>query len=95
MSIPTPTSEQCELLAEALDLARCLVFGNRSQEAPVMERRRDRLRQIQAELESVTHPICREALPLEEIPLSVRQAFVRAVLLVTRYHQAGGTGWQG
>ncbi|MEM6425821.1 MAG: hypothetical protein AAF728_11775, partial [Cyanobacteria bacterium P01_D01_bin.128] len=95
MSIPTPTSEQCELLAEALDLARCLVFGNRSQEAPVMERRRDRLRQIQAELESVTHPIRREALPLEEIPLSVRQAFVRAVLLVTRYHQAGGTGWQG
>ncbi|MEO1127082.1 MAG: hypothetical protein AAFX95_23840 [Cyanobacteria bacterium J06639_16] len=96
MSIPTPTQQQCNLLAEALDLARCLVFGNRSHtEASVIERRRDRLRQIQVALESFTHPICRDRLPLEQIPLTVRQAFVRAVLLVTRYHQAGGVGWQG
>ena len=96
MSIPTPTQAQCDLLAEALDLARCLVFGKRSHtDASVIERRRDRLRQIQAALASFTHEICRDRLPTEQIPLTVRQAFVRAVLLVTRYHQAGGIGWQG
>ena len=96
MSIPTPDQQQRALLAEALQLSRYLVSsGGSDADAAVVERRRSRLRQLQTDLTQLAHPICRDRRESETIPLDVRQAFVRAVLLVTRYHQVGGIGWQG
>ncbi|MDJ0708080.1 MAG: hypothetical protein QNJ46_32810 [Leptolyngbyaceae cyanobacterium MO_188.B28] len=96
MSIPIPDQQQQALLAEALQLSRYLVNTNSTEADTVLvERRRSRLQQLQDNLTQLAHPICRDRLKPEAIPLDVRQAFVRAVLLVTRYHQVGGIGWQG
>lgn len=93
MSVPAPNPARRELLAEALQLSRFLV-GNDSQ-SPLVQRRQERLREIQATLQTYAHPVCRDRIPPAQIPLKVRQAFVESVLLVTRYHRVGGMQWRG
>lgn len=65
MSIPIPDQQQQALLAEALQLSRYLV---RTEEAgadkAVLERRRSRLRQLQADLTQLAHPIHRDRIGL-------------------------------
>lgn len=90
------TPEQRSQVAEALHLARLLIGGDKTTADPTLvARRRDRIRQLQQSLQACGHPVRREPLPVGEIPLAVRQAFVRSVLLVRQYFAVGGTGWQG
>jgi hypothetical protein len=80
-------SLQRQLLAEALQLSRHLDTGSAA--------RQDRLREICRALEAFAHPLQRDRLHAAAMPLPVRQIFVRAVLLLTRYPQVGGSTWQG
>jgi hypothetical protein len=90
------TPEQRSQVAEALHLARFLIGGDKATADPTLvARRRDRIRQLQQSLQACGHPVRRDPLPVGEIPLAVRQAFVRSVLLVRHYFAVGGTGWQG
>jgi hypothetical protein len=90
------TPEQRSQVAEALHLARFLIGGDKATADPTLvARRRDRIRHLQQSLQACGHPVQREPLPVGEIPLAVRQAFVRSVLLVRHYFAVGGTGWQG
>jgi hypothetical protein len=93
MSVPLPNAERRQLLAEALQLSRFLV-GNADQ-TPLVQRRQQRLQEIQDDLQRYAHPVCRDRMPVTEIPLKVRRAFVQAALLITRYHQIGGMEWSG
>jgi hypothetical protein len=90
------TPQQRSQVAEALHLARFLIGGDKATADPTLvARRRDRIRQLQQSLQACGHPVRRDPLPVGEIPLAVRQAFVRSVLLVRHYFAVGGTGWQG
>ncbi|MDX2100574.1 MAG: hypothetical protein SFW36_22580 [Leptolyngbyaceae cyanobacterium bins.59] len=94
MAIPTPDPVQQTLLAEALQFARSLANPSPHPEPSVMGRRRDRLRQIQQQLQGFAHPLCHDRIPATAIPMVVRHAFVNAVLLL-RYRSAGSTTWKG
>jgi hypothetical protein len=89
------TATQRSHIAEALTLSRFLISHTGEAETELVQRRRDRIRTIQHDLQACVHPICHELLTPEQIPLEVRQAFVRAALLVSRYFRVGGTGWRG
>jgi hypothetical protein len=90
------TPEQRSQVAEALHLARFLIGGDKATADPTLvARRRDRIRHLQQSLQACGHPVRRDPLPVGEIPLAVRQAFVRSVLLVRHYFAVGGTGWRG
>lgn len=89
MYIPIPNTLCQELLAEALELSRSLTSESKS----ILKQ--ERLRQIREILKEFAHPICRDCLPLTQIPIAVRNTFVKSVLLVTRYSQIGGQKWQG
>jgi hypothetical protein len=96
MSQPQPTAEQRVLLAEALQICRYLVLSAADDREPaVVTRRQQRLRQIQSQIQGYGHEICCDRIPINQIPYSVRQAFVQAVLLVSRYGQTGSSGWRG
>jgi hypothetical protein len=82
-------------MAEALTLARFLVGESRGADPALVQRRRERMRVLQQELQDCAHPICRAPRPVEEIPVAVRQAFMQAALLVSRYFSVGGVGWRG
>ncbi|HEY9887866.1 MAG TPA: hypothetical protein V6D02_05655 [Candidatus Obscuribacterales bacterium] len=82
-------------IAEALTLSRFLTTAAADADPEVVQRRRDRIRVIQQELQSCAHPIERLPTHPENIPLAVRQAFVRSTLLVSRYFAVGGVGWRG
>jgi hypothetical protein len=90
----TPTDSR-QRLAEALQLSRCLISASSHADDDQKTRWQKRLQQIGEELKAFAHPICRDRLAIEQIPLSVRQAFVKAAILLTRYHQLGGSKWQG
>ncbi|NJK63522.1 MAG: hypothetical protein HC921_13290 [Synechococcaceae cyanobacterium SM2_3_1] len=94
MSIPPMTVAIRQLLTEALQISREL-FSGMSLEPAVQSRRQERLRQLQAQLQTYAHPLNRDLQPIAEIPLAVRQAFVRSVMLVSRYHQLAGCRWRG
>lgn len=94
MSTATDDTQR-QLLAEALQLSRYLVNVSPDVDPDQLQQRQERLRQIRVALEAFAHPICRDRLPVESIPLSVRYAFAKATLLLTRYHQLGGMNWQG
>jgi hypothetical protein len=90
------TPQQRSQVAEALHLARFLIGGDKATADPTLvARRRDRIRHLQQSLQACGHPVRHDPLSIEEIPLSVRQAFVRSVLLVRHYFAVGGTGWRG
>ncbi len=93
MPSPSLTPDVRHHLTEALLLARGLLSSDADPQVQV--RRRDRLRHIQSHLKQYAHPICHDHLPVEVIPLAVRRAFVRASLLVSRYHELAGCFWQG
>ncbi|UBF27190.1 hypothetical protein K9N68_04280 [Kovacikia minuta CCNUW1] len=95
MSLPTPDQTQRHLLAEALQLSRYLLNSGSDGDPKVIQKRQKRLRQIQDALKAFAHPIQRDRLPVQQIPLEIRQVFVKSALLVTRYAQIGGTQWQG
>ena len=95
MSFPAPDQTQRTLLAEALQLSRYLLNSASGIDQALIQRRQDRLRQIREDLKAFAHPIQHNPLPINEIPLQVRQAFVKAALLVTRYAQVGGNEWRG
>jgi hypothetical protein len=80
------------LLAEAWRLALSL---NGSEDKDLLEIRRSRLRELRQELKAFAHPIRRDRLSPQSIPLTVRQSFVKAAILLTRYHQVGGSQWRG
>ncbi|MEM9164495.1 MAG: hypothetical protein AAGC54_15695 [Cyanobacteria bacterium P01_F01_bin.4] len=85
-----------QLMAEALQLSRFLLSAEATTADPALvARRRDRIRTLQTALKTHAHPIRRDYQPIDSLPETVRRAFVRAVLLVTRYHKAGGHGWWG
>ncbi|MEM9266892.1 MAG: hypothetical protein AAGA46_15345 [Cyanobacteria bacterium P01_F01_bin.13] len=85
------------ILTEALDLARCLRRrGDCSHENTAFyQRQQTRLETIQTELAQWQRHQVRRQTPIEEIPIAVRQAFVRAALLTRHYHQLAGHQWQG
>ncbi|MDA0266575.1 MAG: hypothetical protein O3A14_06320 [Cyanobacteria bacterium] len=100
MTFPNPnpviTTTQLALMAEALHLARFLISGDRAAANPTLVgRRRDRIRDIQQTLQTWGHPVQKSPLPVPEIPLAVRQAFVRSLLLVGHYGTVGSAGWRG
>ena len=89
------SAAQRSQIAEALTLSRFLTDKSQKADAALVQRRRERLRIIQQTLQTCAHPIQRDALPISDIPLSVRQSFVQAALLVSRYFAVGGAGWRG
>ncbi|WP_421659404.1 hypothetical protein [Leptothermofonsia sp. ETS-13] len=95
MDAPSASQIQRQLLAEALQLSHSLLNPTGEVDVNRVESRQARLRQIREALKAFAHPICRDCLPTEAIPLAVRVAFVKAALLVTRYQHLGGNHWQG
>ncbi|SRR5579883_2555032 len=95
MFSPVPNLTQRTLLAEALQLSRSTLNSATVIDEPERQQRQTRLQQIRDALKTFAHPICQTPLAIETIPLTVRQSFVQAALLVTRYRQIGGSGWQG
>jgi hypothetical protein len=92
MAGSSPDLLQQQLLAEAMELSLRLSID--ADNRPEWRQRcQQRLIQIQAALENYAHPICRDRLAVEVIPLAVREAFVRAVLQVIRYPQLGAAQW--
>ncbi len=89
------TAMQRSQIAEALTLSRFLISQTDTADPVLIERRRDRIREIQKTLQACAHPIHRTIRPAPEIPLPVRQAFVEAALLISRYFAVGGSGWRG
>jgi hypothetical protein len=93
---PPLSGEQRSLVAEALHLSRFLISGDTAAaDSALVQRRRDRIRQIQQQLQAWGHPVQRSPQPIADIPLAVRQAFVRSVLLVRHAATVGGMGWRG
>ncbi|MGH7998614.1 MAG: hypothetical protein ACREPR_04070, partial [Brasilonema sp.] len=85
----------CNLLTEAIQLAQFLANDSSTSDAQ-KQRRQLRLLELQQKIvRKFAHPIRREAYPVDAIPIAVRQAFVKAVALVTRYHELGGGAWKG
>ncbi|MEO0800721.1 MAG: hypothetical protein AAFY57_00410 [Cyanobacteria bacterium J06642_2] len=84
------------LIVESLRLSRCVLGPSRARSHPShLQRQQARLRDLQAQLQhQFLHPIQRVPLGPTAIPLAVRQAFIRAALLVTRYRTVSGAGWQ-
>jgi hypothetical protein len=80
------------LLAEAWQITRSL---NGLKDEALLENRRSRLRELNQELKAFAHPIQRHRLQPQSIPLTIRQSFVKAAVLLTRYNQVGGSQWQG
>lgn len=95
MYIPTPNSSRRQLLAEALELSRSLTSSNSINPAELILKKQERMREIRELLKEFAHSICENCLEINQIPLEVREAFVSAVLLVTRYSSIGGQKWQG
>ncbi|MEO0986293.1 MAG: hypothetical protein AAFY20_12170 [Cyanobacteria bacterium J06639_14] len=95
MTKPCLNATQRSHIAEALTLSRFLISEAKGADPALIQRRRERIRTIQRSLQSCAHPICKDALSLSAIPLSVRQAFVQSALLVCRYFAVGGVGWRG
>ncbi|MDX2213498.1 MAG: hypothetical protein SFY66_09435 [Oculatellaceae cyanobacterium bins.114] len=95
MPAPTFDQQRQRLLAEALQLSRYLLNRPEAVDPDWVERRQERLRQLQKALKAFAHPIQRKPLAPTEMPLDVRHAFVKAVLLVTRYQAVGGCTWRG
>ncbi len=89
------TAMQRSQIAEALSLSRFLISQAEGAEPSLIERRRDRIREIQTALKACAHPINETPGEVEAIPLPVRQAFVESALLVSRYFAVGGSGWRG
>jgi hypothetical protein len=92
-SNPKLTSVEQGLIAEAFQTARKL--HQTPQDSSKYQRLQARLYELQAQLTTCTHPICRESLAVEQIPLKVRQSLVEAVVLLPYYFQLGGATWQG
>jgi len=95
MYIPSPNPLRRQLLAEALELSRSLMSANSIDSAELILKKQERMHQIREILKEFAHPICADRLALNQIPLKVRDAFVSAALLVTRYSSIGGQKWQG
>lgn len=93
MPAPAIDDRRRQLLSEALQLSRWLLGSDRSD--PLVQRRQARLHHLQQELQQYAHPIQRDRLPVAELPLPVRLAFVESLVLVTRYRQVGGEDWRG
>ncbi|RZM77853.1 hypothetical protein [Leptolyngbya iicbica] len=89
------TAMQRSQIAEALTLSRFLISQSEGVEPALIERRRDRIREIQTALQACAHPINQTPEAASEIPLPVRQAFVESALLISRYFAVGGSGWRG
>ncbi|MGD1859673.1 MAG: hypothetical protein ACFB0E_06855 [Leptolyngbyaceae cyanobacterium] len=89
------TAMQRSQIAEALTLSRFLVAQSDGADPVLIQRRRDRIREIQQALQACAHPITQTPCLVDNIPLPVRQAFVTAASLVSRYFAVGGVGWQG
>ncbi|MEM1308558.1 MAG: hypothetical protein AAGF98_03480 [Cyanobacteria bacterium P01_H01_bin.153] len=89
------TAMQRSQIAEALTLSRFLISQSDGADSVLIQRRRDRIREIQQALQACAHPITQTSRPVADMPLPVRQAFVEAALLVSRYFAVGGVGWQG
>ncbi|MEM9116618.1 MAG: hypothetical protein AAGD09_01915 [Cyanobacteria bacterium P01_F01_bin.56] len=89
------TAMQRSQIAEALTLSRFLITQTDGTDVALVERRRARIREIQKSLQACAHPIQRTVRPTAKIPLPVRQAFVEAALLISRYFAVGGSGWRG
>ena len=89
------TAIQRSQIAEALTLSRFLTSHSDEADTELFQRRRDRVRAIQQDLQECIHPIYRKPLNPEQVPLEVRRAFVQAALLVSRYFAVGGVGWRG
>ncbi|MBX2863346.1 MAG: hypothetical protein KTR27_07295 [Leptolyngbyaceae cyanobacterium MAG.088] len=86
------------MLTEALEIARCLRRrGDCSDENKTFyQRQQTRLQSLQTDLAQwQRHQVKHQTSPIKEIPLTVRQAFVRAALLTRHYHQLAGHQWQG
>ncbi|TVQ15921.1 MAG: hypothetical protein EA367_21400 [Leptolyngbya sp. DLM2.Bin15] len=94
MPAPMPPENCRQLLSEALQLSRTLLQSATDSDAAT-QRRQERLRSLQTQLQHYAHPIQSDRLPMDAIPLAVRQAFVRSLVLVSRYHQLGGQHWRG
>lgn len=92
---PLPDSSSRQLLAEALVISRDLMSADLKSGPEIRSKRQSRLRQIREMLKEFAHPIYRDRLPIDQIPLEIREAFVRATLLATRYSQIGGNNWHG
>lgn len=89
------TTEQRSQVAEAIAIARFLISQTDGADDALIQRRRDRIRDLQQSLQSCAHPIHRAPCPPDQMPLAVRAAFVEAALLVSRYFAVGGVGWRG
>jgi len=88
-------TEQQQLMAEALQLARYMLQADASTKPERLQKRQQRLREIRRVLQAVAHPICREPLAIAQIPIAVRQTFVQSVVLLSRYQMLGGDRWSG
>ncbi|MCU0567552.1 MAG: hypothetical protein MUF49_13260 [Oculatellaceae cyanobacterium Prado106] len=88
-------AERRSLLSETWQLIGLLTQSSEGVDEHLLERRKTRLRELQQELKVYAHAVQRDRLPTSEIPLSIRQAFVKATLLLTRYRQVGGSQWRG
>jgi hypothetical protein len=94
MPAPAPDDARCQLLAEALVLSRCLL-NHRTDDISKTQHQKQRLCQLQDELKRYAHPIQTQPLAIATIPPSVRESFVKATLLMTRYRAIGGEQWWG
>lgn len=83
----------CVLLAEVLQLSRFL--SSDRHEDILKQRHQQRLLSLQDALKEIAHPISRNLLPLENIPLKVRRAFVQAAVLLDYYRSLGAATWSG
>ncbi|MEO0433369.1 MAG: hypothetical protein AAF151_16900 [Cyanobacteria bacterium J06656_5] len=85
-----------KVLAEVLDIARCLRQRAPQANEAFYQRQQQRLKDLQAKLATYRlQDITDDLKPVDTIPLPVRQTFARAALLVRRYHQLAGHQWQG
>jgi hypothetical protein len=92
MVISSLDALQQKLLAEAMELSLNLNLDTDNR-PEWRSRCQKRLIQIQEDLKIYAHPICRDRLPVEAIPLTVREAFARAAVQVRRYPQLGAARW--
>ncbi|NEQ53804.1 MAG: hypothetical protein F6K11_27345 [Leptolyngbya sp. SIO3F4] len=84
------------MLTEALDIARSLRSNSSKENKTFQQRQQTRLAALQTELAQwQRHDIRHQTPDVNEIPIAVRRAFVRAALLARRYHQLAGHQWQG
>lgn len=92
---PLVTAHQA-LLAEALDIARCLRKRGDLPHEAFYQRQQQRLKTLQTELATLRqHAIRHQVQAADTIPVAVRKAFVQAALLIKHYYQLAGHQWQG